>query len=75
MGRDRRLPPGAAVRAADRWGYALAFALFRLFDIWKPFPIAWFDARVRGGFGVMLDDVLAAGYTILVLLGVTAWTT
>jgi phosphatidylglycerophosphatase A len=55
------------------WGYALAFALFRLFDIWKPFPIAWFDARVRGGFGVMLDDVLAAGYAMVCLLGVSAW--
>ena len=52
---------------------ALAFALFRLFDIWKPFPIAWLDARIPGGFGVMLDDVLAAGYAIVCLLGVAAW--
>ena len=58
---------------ATWWGYALAFALFRLFDIWKPFPIAWCDARVPGGFGVMLDDVLAAGYAVLVLWGVTRW--
>ncbi|MFZ5483121.1 MAG: phosphatidylglycerophosphatase A [Pseudomonadota bacterium] len=55
------------------WGYGLAFVLFRLFDIWKPFPIAWFDARVPGGLGVMLDDVLAAGYAILCLWGLTAW--
>ena len=54
-------------------GYAVAFALFRLFDIWKPFPIAWLDARVGGGLGVMLDDVLAAGYAILCLLGLKAW--
>jgi len=54
-------------------GYALAFALFRLFDIWKPFPIAWLDARVPGGFGVMLDDVLAAGYSIVLLLAVARW--
>ncbi len=53
--------------------YALAFALFRLFDIWKPFPIGWLDARVHGGFGVMLDDVLAAVYAIVCLLGVAAW--
>lgn len=39
---------------------AVAFALFRLFDISKPWPISWFDARVKGGFGVMLDDALAA---------------
>lgn len=55
------------------WGYVLAFALFRLFDIWKPFPIGWLDARVPGGFGVMLDDVLAAGYAVLCLEGVAAW--
>lgn len=35
------------------------FALFRLFDIWKPFPINWLDRRVKGGFGIMIDDVLA----------------
>ena len=38
----------------------LAFLLFRLFDIWKPPPIRWIDRRVKGGFGVMADD-LAAG--------------
>ena len=54
-------------------GSAVAFVLFRLFDIWKPFPIAWFDARVPGGLGVMLDDVLAAGYAILCLMGLNAW--
>ena len=41
-----------------------AFLLFRLFDIWKPFPIRQFDARLKGGFGVMFDDLLAAIYTI-----------
>ncbi len=54
-------------------GYVLAFALFRLFDIWKPFPIGWLDARVKGGLGVMLDDVLAAVYAILCLLGLSIW--
>ncbi len=44
--------------------YGAAFALFRLFDIWKPFPIGYFDRRTRGGFGVMLDDLLAAAYAI-----------
>lgn len=58
---------------ADWWGYVMAFVLFRLFDIWKPFPIRWFDDHVHGGFGVMLDDVLAAGYAVLCLLGVTVW--
>jgi len=49
------------------FGYLLAFGLFRLFDIWKPFPIGWLDARVHGGLGVMLDDVLAAVYAIACL--------
>lgn len=58
----------------DVAGFALAFALFRLFDIWKPFPIGWLDARVKGGLGVMLDDVLAAAYAVVCLLGIGAWT-
>jgi phosphatidylglycerophosphatase A len=37
----------------------LAFALFRLFDIWKPWPIRHADQQVHGGFGIMLDDILA----------------
>lgn len=46
---------------------AVAVALFRLFDIVKPQPIRWADQRLKGGFGVMFDDILAAGYAILVL--------
>lgn len=46
----------------------LAFGLFRLFDIAKPWPISVADQRVKGGLGVMLDDVLAAGYAIACLL-------
>jgi len=46
---------------------AAAFVLFRFFDIVKPQPIGWADSKVKGGFGVMLDDVIAAGYTLLVL--------
>ena len=44
----------------------LAFALFRLFDIWKPFPIRQLERRIPGGLGVMADDVLAAAYAFLV---------
>jgi phosphatidylglycerophosphatase A len=52
-----------------RWPWwVAAFLLFRLFDIWKPFPIRWFDRNVKGGFGVMLDDLLAAVYAGAVLL-------
>jgi len=44
-----------------------AFLLFRLFDITKPQPARYFDERVKNGFGVMADDLVAAGYTLLVL--------
>lgn len=51
-----------------QWQWWLAaFLLFRLFDIWKPAPIRHFDATVKGGLGVMLDDVLAAIYAIISL--------
>lgn len=46
---------------------AAAFALFRLFDIWKPWPIRAVEARVRGGLGVMLDDVIAGAMAFFVL--------
>ena len=51
----------------ERLRIALAFLLFRLFDIVKPPPIRQLDAAMKNGFGVMLDDLLAAGYTLLVL--------
>ncbi|MEQ1668963.1 MAG: phosphatidylglycerophosphatase A [Sulfuriferula sp.] len=51
--------------------WALAFGLFRLFDIWKPFPIIWLDAHVKNGFGVMLDDLLAALFAIASLYLIT----
>ena len=51
--------------------YTVAFLLFRLFDIWKPFPIRQCDAKIKGGFGVMLDDILAAVYTIISIKAIT----
>lgn len=54
--------------APSTWlGWLVAFLLFRLFDIWKPSPICYFDAKLKNGFGVMFDDLLAAIYAILVL--------
>lgn len=44
-----------------------AFAAFRFFDIIKPWPISWLDRRLKNGFGVMLDDLLAAIYAIITL--------
>jgi phosphatidylglycerophosphatase A len=43
------------------------FVLFRLFDILKPFPISWLDKRVKGGFGIMIDDVLAGLFALAIL--------
>lgn len=50
----------------------LVLLLFRVFDILKPWPIRWFDARLKHGFGVMLDDLIAALFTYPVYLGVMA---
>ncbi|MEQ9518742.1 MAG: phosphatidylglycerophosphatase A [Parvibaculum sp.] len=54
------------VPVAPHWWLA-GFALFRLFDVWKPWPISWLDANVHGGWGIMLDDVAAgiAGAVVL----------
>ena len=41
------------------------FLLFRLFDIWKPYPINYIDNNVKGSLGIMLDDILASIYTII----------
>ncbi|HET9664489.1 MAG TPA: phosphatidylglycerophosphatase A [Burkholderiales bacterium] len=46
---------------------AAAFLLFRLFDILKPPPIRYYDRTLKGGFGVMFDDLIAAFYTLIVL--------
>ena len=52
------------------WMLLPGFALFRLFDVWKPWPIRWLDRRVKGGFGVMIDDVIAGVFAALVLSAV-----
>ena len=45
----------------------LGFLLFRLFDIWKPWPISWLDRKVSGGLGIMVDDLLAGIYALIML--------
>ncbi len=47
------------------FGYALAFLLFRFFDIIKPWPISWLDKNFKNGFGVMVDDIAAAVFGII----------
>lgn len=55
------------------WGWMLiGFVLFRFFDIIKPWPINIIDRKVGGGFGIMIDDVFAAGYAWLALQSL-AW--
>lgn len=49
---------------------ALAFVLFRFFDIVKPWPVSWLDKNMPGAEGVMLDDIMAGIYTAIVMIGV-----
>ena len=49
------------------WKQACAFLLFRLLDIRKPGPIGWADRNVKGAFGVMLDDLIAAAMTLFIV--------
>jgi phosphatidylglycerophosphatase A len=54
--------------------YTLGFLAFRLFDIWKPWPVGWLDRRVPGGLGIMLDDIAAGVYAgAVVMLGSELW--
>ena len=59
---------------ASWWGIALAFGLFRLFDVWKPWPIREIDHGMRGGLGIMLDDVMAAVMAAVLLLIIKKYT-
>lgn len=52
-------------------GCLAGFLLFRLFDIWKPWPICWADQKLHGGLGIMLDDILAALMAIVVYIALT----
>ena len=47
--------------------WLLGFGLFRLFDIFKPYPIRLIDQRINGGMGIVLDDVLAGIYSLIIL--------
>ena len=46
---------------------AAAFLSFRLFDVWKPYPISYVDNNIKGSLGIMLDDILASVYSIVIL--------
>ena len=61
------------VLAAPLWWMLPGFVLFRVFDIFKPWPIGWADRHFKGGFGVMLDDVLAGLAAAIVLVLARGW--
>jgi|TARA_B110000444_G_scaffold254821_1_gene287980 phosphatidylglycerophosphatase A len=46
----------------------VSFVLFRIFDIWKPYPIKKIDKQIKNGFGVILDDIVAGIYAVIILL-------
>lgn len=60
-----------ALPAGWLWVF-VAFGLFRLFDILKPWPVGWCDRQVKGGLGVMLDDIVAGGLALAVIQ-LAAW--
>ena len=47
--------------------YLLSFILFRFFDIVKPFPVSYFDKQHKNFFGIIMDDIMAGLYTILII--------
>ena len=66
LARVWRLKHQELIPATWLW-WLVAFATFRFFDAVKPQPIKWFDQQVSGGFGVMLDDIIAALMSLLLL--------
>jgi phosphatidylglycerophosphatase A len=56
----------AAIPAENHWHlWLVGLVLFRLFDVWKPWPANWFDNRSKSGFDVMMDDVVAGIYAMM----------
>ena len=60
--------PIAAIASAAWWLQLVGFALFRLFDIWKPYPIRHVEREVKGGLGVMVDDIMAGAYAYVAFI-------
>ncbi|MCP4328845.1 MAG: phosphatidylglycerophosphatase A [Alphaproteobacteria bacterium] len=56
-----------AIHTGAWWEFVLAFLLFRVFDILKPWPVDWAERRFAAGLGVMLDDVFAGLYAFISL--------
>jgi phosphatidylglycerophosphatase A len=57
----------------DPLAYAFGFAAFRLFDIVKPWPASWADRELKGGLGIMLDDIFAGLYAAALVFALGRW--
>lgn len=55
------------------WWIVIGFGLFRLFDIWKPGPIRWADNHIKGGLGVMVDDIVAGVFAAAAFAAILAF--
>lgn len=62
-----------AIPRIDWQWVAVGFILFRIFDIWKPWPIRWFDRNVHGGMGIMVDDIIAGVISAALLYAAGHW--
>lgn len=58
---------------ADWKWLVTGFVLFRFFDMLKPWPISWLDKRVHGGFGIMIDDLVAGVMAAISLAAIGYW--
>jgi phosphatidylglycerophosphatase A len=62
------------INAPHGWLWILfGFVLFRLFDIWKPWPIRFIDEKVQGGFGMILDDIVAGLFAMCIIQITAIW--
>lgn len=68
------IPPALIDKIGLWWSCALAFVLFRLFDISKPPPIKQLDQQLTGGLGIMLDDIIAGAFALACLWLITLLT-
>ena len=62
------------IAAPTGWQWiVVGFVLFRIFDIWKPWPISVADKKLHGGLGIMLDDVIAGVFALAILQGIALY--
>ena len=66
------IPSGLGLWSDLAW-VAVAFGLFRFFDIIKPWPIRWLDRHIGGGFGIMIDDIIAGLFALLCVQLLAIW--